>query len=115
VISHLSLPAVVDCVASQITFCLLHFVQPINLKAISGQHEQYSSDKSTTSGKKQSQSITHEEKLDAIKRYEHKECMVDTVNAMGIYKSTLRTIRKQGEKIKESCKTATRMTVSDIP
>jgi hypothetical protein len=33
VASHLSLSAVVDCVAPQVTFCLLNFVQPINFKS----------------------------------------------------------------------------------
>jgi hypothetical protein len=46
-----------------------------------------SSDKSATSGKKQSKSIIIEEKLDAIKRY---ECMADIANAMGIPKETSR-------------------------
>jgi hypothetical protein len=39
-----------------------------------------------------------------IMRYEHNERTVDIVNAMRIPESTLRTIRKQGDKIKESCK-----------
>jgi predicted aconitase len=72
-----------------------------------------SSDRSDAGGKKQRKTITLEDKLDVIRRYEHNERMVDMVNAMGIPKSTLRTIRKQADKIKESCKDA-RMTASKI-
>jgi hypothetical protein len=36
-----------------------------------------------------------------IKSYEHGECTADMTNAMGILESTLRTISKQAEKIKE--------------
>jgi hypothetical protein len=43
-----------------------------------------SSDQSDNSGKKQRKTVTLEEKFDAIRSYEHKECMVDIVNAMGI-------------------------------
>jgi transposase-like protein len=73
-----------------------------------------SSDRSDTGGKKQRKTITLEEKLNMIKRYEHNEHAVDIVNAMGISESTLRTIRKQADKVKESCKSATRMTASKI-
>jgi hypothetical protein len=70
-----------------------------------------SNDKSGTSGKKQRKSITPKEKLDVIKRYECNECMVDIANAMGIPKSTIRPMRKEDEKIKESCKSAKRIMV----
>jgi hypothetical protein len=43
-----------------------------------------SSDRSDTGGKKQRKTITLEEKLDVIRRYECNERTVDTVNAMGI-------------------------------
>jgi transposase-like protein len=61
--------------------------------------------------KKQRKSFTLEEKLDVIRRYEH---TVDIVRVTGISESTLRTIRNQAEKIKESCKSVTRMTASKI-
>jgi hypothetical protein len=73
-----------------------------------------SNDKSATSGKNQRKSVTLEEKLDVIKRYECNRCTAGIANAMGIPESTLRTIRKEAEKIKESCKSATRMTASKI-
>jgi transposase-like protein len=73
-----------------------------------------SSGKSATSGKKQRKSITLEEKLDLIKRYQHNKCKVDIASAMGIPKSTLRTIRKQAEESNESHKSATRMTANKI-
>jgi hypothetical protein len=53
-----------------------------------------SSGRSDTGGKKQRKTITLEEKLDGIRRYKCKKCMVDIVNATGIPESTLRTIRK---------------------
>jgi hypothetical protein len=40
--------------------------------------------------------------------------MVDIANAMGIPRSTLRIIRKQAVKVKESCKSAMRMIASEI-
>jgi hypothetical protein len=49
-----------------------------------------------------------------IKRYECNECMIDIANAMGIPGSTLRTIRNEAEKIKESCKSSVRMMASKI-
>jgi hypothetical protein len=64
--------------------------------------------------KKQSKFIILEEKLDVIKRHECNEHMVDIASAMGILKLTLRTIRKQAEKIKESCKCAKSMTATKI-
>lgn len=70
-VSHLSLSAVVDHVAPQITFCLLTFVQPITLKLkLTIMSKRRSSEKSTTNGKKQRKSITPEEKLDLFKKYE---------------------------------------------
>jgi hypothetical protein len=44
--------------------------------------------------------------------YECNECTVDTVNAMGIPESTLRTTRIQADRIKESCKSTMRMMAS---
>jgi transposase-like protein len=49
-----------------------------------------SSGNSATSGKKQRKSITFEEKLDVIKRYERDECTVDIANAIGIPESTFK-------------------------
>jgi hypothetical protein len=46
--------------------------------------------------------------------YERNECTVDIVSAVGIPELTLRTIRKQADKIKESCKSAMRMMASKI-
>jgi hypothetical protein len=43
-----------------------------------------SSNKSATSGKKQRKSITLEEKLDVIKRYERNKCTADIGNALEI-------------------------------
>jgi hypothetical protein len=65
-------------------------------------------------GKKQRKSSTLEGKLDVIKRHERNERTVDIVRVTGISESTLRTVRNQAEKIKESCKSATRMTASKI-
>jgi hypothetical protein len=73
-----------------------------------------SSDRSDNGGKKQRKTITIEEKLHVIRGYERNERSVDIVNATGIPESTLRTIRKQADKNKESCKSATRMTASKI-
>jgi hypothetical protein len=105
----------VYCVAPQITFFLLNFVQPTtqNLK-VTIMSKRRSSDKSATSGKKQRKSITLEEKLHVIKWYEHNKCKVDITNAMGMPESNLSTIRKQAEKIKESNKSATTMTACEI-
>jgi hypothetical protein len=72
------------------------------------------SDRRAVHGKKQRKSLTLEEKLDVIKRYERNERNVDIVRVTGISESTLRTIRNQDEKIKESCKGAMRMTASKI-
>jgi hypothetical protein len=41
-----------------------------------------------------------------IKRYECNESTVDIASAVGILESTLRTISKQVEKMKENCKSA---------
>jgi hypothetical protein len=49
-------------------------------------------------------SIALEEKLDVIKRYKCNEHMVGIANAKGLLQSTLRAIRKQAEKTKESYK-----------
>jgi hypothetical protein len=57
------------------------------------------SDGNATSGKKQWKSITLDNKLDVMKRYES-----TTTNAMGIPALTLRTSRKHVNKIKGSCK-----------
>jgi transposase-like protein len=65
-----------------------------------------------TNGKKQRKSITPKEKLDVIKRYECNICMVEIANAMGILRSTLRIIRKQALKVKESCKSVMRIMAS---
>jgi hypothetical protein len=70
-----------------------------------------SSGRNDTGGKKQRKTAILEEKLDVIRRYERNERTVDIVNATGIPESTLRTTRKQADKIKESCKSATRMTL----
>jgi hypothetical protein len=40
--------------------------------------------------------------------------MIDIANTMGIPGSTLRTIRNEAEKIKESCKSSVRMMASKI-
>ena len=53
-----------------------------------------------------------EEKLEVIS--EHSEFIVDIVRSTGISVSTLRTVRNQAEKIKECCKSATRMTLKKI-
>jgi hypothetical protein len=73
-----------------------------------------SSDEGATNGKKQRKSITLEETLDMIKRHECNKHMVDIGSVLGIPKVTLTTIRKQAEKIKERCKSATRMMVNKI-
>jgi hypothetical protein len=62
---------------------------------------------------KQRKFITLEEKLDEINRYECNKHMADNVNETEISKSTLGIIRKQADKIKESCRCARRMTVSE--
>jgi hypothetical protein len=72
------------------------------------------SDRRAAHGKKQRKSLTLEETLDVIKRYERNERTVDIVRVTGISESTLRTTMIQAEKIKESCKSAMRMTASKI-
>jgi hypothetical protein len=57
---------------------------------------------------------TLEEKLGVCKRIECNENTVDIAIAMGIPESTSRTVREQDEKIKESCKSAVRMTASKV-
>lgn len=47
-----------------------------------------------------------------IESHEHKECIVDMACAVRIPESTFRTIRKQADEIRKSCKSATRMTTS---
>lgn len=49
-----------------------------------------------------------------IRRCERNESMVGTVNATGVPESTLRTIRKQADKIMESRKSATRMNAREV-
>jgi hypothetical protein len=71
-------------------------------------------DRRAAHGKKTKKSLTLEKKLDVIKRYEHNKRTVDIVRVTGISESTLRTVRNQDEKIKESRKGATRMTASKI-
>jgi hypothetical protein len=73
-----------------------------------------SSDRSDNGGKKKVKTITLEEKLGVIRGYGRNECMVDIVNATGIPESTPRTIRKEADKIKESCKSAARMTANKV-
>jgi transposase-like protein len=62
------------------------------------------SDRSDTGGKKQRKTITPEEKLDVIRRYELNESTVDIVNATGIPEPTLRTLRKQVIKLRKTVK-----------
>jgi hypothetical protein len=50
-----------------------------------------SSDKSAASGKKERRSLTLEEKLNVIERYECNKCTVVIANAVRIPKSILRT------------------------
>lgn len=52
------------------------------------------------------------EKLCVIRKYERNEHTVVIVSAMGIPESTLRTVRKQADKIQESCSSAAKMTAS---
>jgi hypothetical protein len=47
-------------------------------------------------------------------RYGHNERRADTVNAKGIPESTLRTVTKEVDKIKEGCRTSGGMTASKI-
>jgi hypothetical protein len=56
--------------------------------------------------------ISLEEKLDEIRKYECNKHIVDSVNETEISKLTLGTIRKKADKIKETCKSARRMTAS---
>jgi hypothetical protein len=73
-----------------------------------------SSDKSATICKKQRKSISLEEKLDVVTRYQYTIHMTDIASAMEILKSTLRTTGKQAAIFKESCKSATTMIASKI-
>jgi hypothetical protein len=70
-------------------------------------------DRNDTGGKKQRRTVTLE-KLDVIRRYERNEHTVNIVNAMENPELTTRIISKQADKIKERCKSATRMTASKI-
>jgi hypothetical protein len=60
---------------------------------------------------KQQISVTLDKVLDAMRRYECDEYRADIANATVIPKLTLRTTRKQGDRIKESCKSV--MSVTD--
>jgi hypothetical protein len=71
-------------------------------------------DKNGYKCKKQRKTVTLVEKLPVIKRYKNNERTVDIVRATGLSESTLMSIRNQADKIKESCKSATRMTTAKI-
>jgi hypothetical protein len=49
-----------------------------------------------------------EKKLDVIKRYVCNRCTVDIANTIGIPQLSLRTMRKEAEKTKESCRSTIR-------
>ncbi|XP_028915689.1 tigger transposable element-derived protein 1-like [Ornithorhynchus anatinus] len=58
---------------------------------------------------KKRKSITLEQKFEVIQRYERNERTCDIIRATGFPGSTLRTIRANAEKIKESCAAATQL------
>lgn len=59
-----------------------------------------SSDLSVSKSKKQRKSITLEDNLDVIRKYEYNECTVNIVRMTGILESILRTIRNQERNFK---------------
>lgn len=61
---------------------------------------------------KQRKTVALEEKLDAIRTCERNEHTANVVNATGIPELSLRTIRKEADKIKERCESVTRITAS---
>jgi hypothetical protein len=71
-----------------------------------------SNDKRATSDIKQRISIILQGKLHVIKRHGCDKCTVSMANAMGIPESTLRSTRKQAEKLNECCRSSTRITAN---
>jgi hypothetical protein len=71
-----------------------------------------STDRSDSGSKKQRKTITPGDTLDTIWKYKHNEITGDIDNTIGIPNLTLRTIRKQADKIKNSRKIAMRMMAS---
>jgi hypothetical protein len=60
------------------------------------------SDRNAICGWRQRKSVTLEEKLDVILRYECDGCKVDIASAPGIPESAIITIRHQADKVKEN-------------
>jgi hypothetical protein len=71
-----------------------------------------SSDRTASGVTKQHISVTIDKVLGVMRRYECNEYRADIANDIVIPKLTLRTTRKQADRIKESCKSA--MSVADI-
>uniref|UniRef100_K7FDM5 HTH CENPB-type domain-containing protein n=1 Tax=Pelodiscus sinensis TaxID=13735 RepID=K7FDM5_PELSI len=71
------------------------------------------SDTSASASKKHRKSFTLEEKLEVIKRIEKGEHNCD-ICALNMHESNVRTICAQDEKIKESCKNATPISVKKV-
>uniref|UniRef100_K7G2M2 HTH CENPB-type domain-containing protein n=1 Tax=Pelodiscus sinensis TaxID=13735 RepID=K7G2M2_PELSI len=69
------------------------------------------SDTSAFASKEHRKSFTLEEKLEVIKQIEKGERTCDISHALNMHESSVRTIRAQAEKIKESCKNATPVSV----
>uniref|UniRef100_K7EX90 HTH CENPB-type domain-containing protein n=1 Tax=Pelodiscus sinensis TaxID=13735 RepID=K7EX90_PELSI len=72
------------------------------------------SDTSASASKKHRKSFTLEEKLEVIKRIEKGERNCDISRTLNMHESSVRTIRAQAEKIKESCKNATPVSVKKV-
>ncbi|KFD64056.1 hypothetical protein M514_10180 [Trichuris suis] len=67
--------------------------------------------KSTGSGRKR-KALTVGENLEILKRYKRNETTRDIVKATGIKESTLRTIRSNAEKIKQTCVSGTSSSIA---
>jgi hypothetical protein len=87
-------------------FCVINDIKLVPLS------KHASSDRGAAGGKRQRKSITLEEKLYVIIRYEHNKHTADIVNAMKISVTDLKNHRKRTDKIKESCKIAMRKMAS---
>ncbi|XP_019378456.1 PREDICTED: CENPB DNA-binding domain-containing protein 1-like [Gavialis gangeticus] len=69
---------------------------------------------SASASTRKRKAITLEEKLEVVKRHERGEKTKEIRCATGFSESTLHTIRDNEEKIKESCKSATRLSTACV-
>jgi hypothetical protein len=79
-------------------FCVIHDLKLVTLS------KHASSDRGVAGGKRQRKSITLEEKLYVIIRYEHNKHTADIASAMKISKLTFRTLGSTMIKLREVVK-----------